>query len=191
MADARASDLTPLGALTKLTKLHITGLQLGAGSTVSIEPLSALQVATWDARPCLPTSLAAAACILCGALDARKRACPARMRGVCGAVAVEPRGAQGLGELSLYGSTSIIDGVPLGKLVSLKGLDLTARSALQSVALGACAASGRAQEERSWAEIKRGRERGGERRGGRSKKEMRADSFQHICAAVHSGLAEL
>jgi len=49
-------------------------------------------------------------------------------RGVVGCGAVELRRAQGLGELSLYGSSSIIDAVPLGKLVSLKGLDLTARS---------------------------------------------------------------
>ena len=75
VTDARASDLAPIGELTNLTRLHITGLELGSGAMVSIQPLSSLQDLT---------------------------------------------------ELSLHGSSSIIDGVPLGKLVSLKGLDLTA-----------------------------------------------------------------
>ena len=77
IADARAGDLEPLEDLTKLTKLHITGLQLGTDTMVSTQPLSSLQA---------------------------------------------------LLELSVYGSTSIIDAVPLGKLLALKGLDLTARS---------------------------------------------------------------
>ena len=77
IADARASDLKPLEDLTKLTKLHITGLQLGTDTMVSTRPLSSLQA---------------------------------------------------LLELSLSGSSSIIDAVPLGKLLALKGLDLTARS---------------------------------------------------------------
>ena len=77
IADARAGDLEPLEDLTKLTKLHITGLQLGTDTMVSTQPLSSLQA---------------------------------------------------LLELSVYGSTSIIDAVPLGKLLALKELDLTARS---------------------------------------------------------------
>ena len=124
-ADACASDLAPLGELTKLTKLHITGLQLGAGSAVSIEPLSCLQVGTSDVHPdpqpiqCMRPSQ------WCACLHACVPSC-LRLSGC----AVELRCAQALSELSLYGSASIIDAVPLGKLVSLKGLDLTARSHL-------------------------------------------------------------
>ena len=75
LVDTRVEDLSPLSALTRLKKLHITGLDLKCGKHVSLTPLASLTA---------------------------------------------------LEELSLAGSKSITDAVPIGTLVALKGIDLSA-----------------------------------------------------------------